>query len=377
MDLRLSVRVLNRARHLLVRPALVLVAVSVAGVAFAASTTVSTDKISKVTPVKTTGNRADSSGSGRTWKDSQDVLTALGATPTEAMTLTGIQSIGDPVALMSINQGSAATSSTAAWIDSDVTDAVSMTFSPLFAQIDGGGNWACGVGSDGSLWRWGYLGGGAVSTPVQIGADRDWAQVSVGSGAAAIKTNGSLWTFDATSSPTRVGSMTYRSVSVGSGHYLAITSEGWLAAWGSNGSGQLGTGNTGMQFNPVIISYSTDWKSVAAGGWHSAAVNNSGQLYTWGYNYYGQLGNASVTNTVAPSSATGHRRSAQPLCASAAAPTGCSWTPAVRPSGVQCWAICPPRRSPVTAARSSGGRTHSDSLETARTPARAPLRSER
>jgi alpha-tubulin suppressor-like RCC1 family protein len=70
-----------------------------------------------------------------------------------------------------------------------------------------------------------------------------------------------------------------------------------LYAWGSNGNGQLGVGNTAYYSSPVQVGSLTNWKQVSSGGPGAgssyictAAVNTIGQLWTWGTNVYGQLG---------------------------------------------------------------------------------------
>lgn len=259
----------------LARPLIFAIALSVAGIAFAATGTVGIGKLptgAKSTLASAPAlKKAPGSLKSTPSSDSAALLAALGATPISqtagAASITPL-SIGDPVATMSINAGSVITSSTAAFIDSDVSDAVSMSFSQVFAQIDSGMSWSAGIATDGTLWRWGSLGGTVTSLPLQVGGDSDWSQVSVGSDAAALKTDGTVWTFTGTSSPVKQGSGTYRTVSAGSGHFLAINTAGNLSAWGNNAQGQLGTGNRTTAWTPIVINGGTNWTSVSAGNWH-------------------------------------------------------------------------------------------------------------
>jgi alpha-tubulin suppressor-like RCC1 family protein len=101
------------------------------------------------------------------------------------------------------------------------------------------------VKTDGTLWAWGSgdsgrLGDGTVSnksSPVQIGALANWAQVSAGySFCAAVKTDGTLW------------------------------------AWGGNGSGQLGQNDRVSRSSPVQVGALTNWTQAAAGSNHIAAI---------------------------------------------------------------------------------------------------------
>jgi alpha-tubulin suppressor-like RCC1 family protein len=94
-------------------------------------------------------------------------------------------------------------------------------------------------------------------------------------------------------------------VSAGGGHSLALCSDGTIAAWGSNGSGQLGNGNTTMSRVPVRVTNSGVLSgktvvAVSAGDNHSLALCSDGTRVAWGLNYYGQLGNNSTTNSSVP-----------------------------------------------------------------------------
>jgi len=95
------------------------------------------------------------------------------------------------------------------------------------------------------------------------------------------------------------GSLSGRTISKvtcsGSSTFVVCT-DGTLHAFGYNGSyGQLGNGNTTNQSTPIIISngYSLSGKSVSqveSGGGHTMALCTDNSLHVWGYNGYGQLG---------------------------------------------------------------------------------------
>ena len=127
---------------------------------------------------------------------------------------------------------------------------------------------------DGTLWTWGRNNEGQLglnvqgnyrSSPVQVGALTNWSQISlVRYNAAAIKTDGTLWTwgdnnygglginsatntppsypFLERSSPTQLGSGTWSQVSTSDFFVAAIKTDGTLWAWGYNNSGQIGDG---------------------------------------------------------------------------------------------------------------------------------------
>jgi alpha-tubulin suppressor-like RCC1 family protein len=46
-------------------------------------------------------------------------------------------------------------------------------------------------------------------------------------------------------------------------------------AWGSNGQGSLGTGNTTSYSSPVQVGLATNWIKISAGGSASAAISES------------------------------------------------------------------------------------------------------
>jgi alpha-tubulin suppressor-like RCC1 family protein len=94
---------------------------------------------------------------------------------------------------------------------------------------------ALAVKTDGTLWGWGYNGGGQLgdgtvvsrSSPVQIGALTNWLRASGGVGSSvAIRTDGTLWT------------------------------------WGLASLGRLGDNTAVNKSSPVQIGALTNWGSV-------------------------------------------------------------------------------------------------------------------
>jgi alpha-tubulin suppressor-like RCC1 family protein len=143
---------------------------------------------------------------------------------------------------------------------------ISFTTKAGWQTIVSGGNFSVfGIKTDGTLWAWGsnnfgQLGDGSTNqrnSPVQIGADNNWKQISTGG------------TYDVTPS-------------VHSGYTLAIKNDGSLWAWGNNSDGQLGIGNTSNSYLPTRIGNSNDWKQVKASGYTSSAIKNDGSVWHWG-----------------------------------------------------------------------------------------------
>jgi len=203
------------------------------------------------------------------------------------------------------------------------------------SQIPGSWSWCAGgaqhsygIKTDGTLWSWGYNGYGQLgladsspqrSSPTQIGTGTDWARVSgYGHGGAALKTNGTFWTWgwndngglghnNATnySSPMQVGSgtdwegMAHAMGEQDGGHMIAVKTNGTLWTCGYNSQGQLGHinqyGGTGTSLSsPTQVgtdtTWSSDWWALAGGNRGSAAIKTDGTLWTWGRNGDGQLG---------------------------------------------------------------------------------------
>jgi len=147
---------------------------------------------------------------------------------------------------------------------------------------------------------WGGLGVNDItnrSTPVTtLLGGTDWKQVSCGySYTAAIKTDGTLWTWgrntygqlgvnDTTDRSTPVttllGGTNWKQVSCpGSGSVIstqtaaAIKTDGTLWTWGNNANGQLGVNDTTDRSTPVTtLLGGTNWKQVSAGYTNVAAV---------------------------------------------------------------------------------------------------------
>ena len=144
------------------------------------------------------------------------------------------------------------------------------------------------------------------SSPTQVGTDATWNLVAMGyRQAAAIKTNGTLWSFgynsdgqlgqnDAVSrsSPTQVGAgTTWSFVSTGSPSMLALQTNGTLWSWGFNSDGRLGLNDRVKRSNPVQVGSSTDWSQIVHNNLTSMGIKTNGTLWLWGSNRYGQLGN--------------------------------------------------------------------------------------
>jgi alpha-tubulin suppressor-like RCC1 family protein len=184
-----------------------------------------------------------------------------------------------------------------------------------WAKISAGSLFSAAVKTTGSLWSWGINGQGQLglndtasrSTPTQIGAATDWALVSAGGNmCVAIKTTGTMWSWGRNdqgqlgqniattinrSSPVQIGADANWALAIGTAYAfcLAIKTTGALWGWGYNTQGQLGQNNIIKRSSPVQVGAQTDWSKIA-GGIFSLATKTTGTLWAWGRNYDGQLG---------------------------------------------------------------------------------------
>jgi hypothetical protein len=86
----------------------------------------------------------------------------------------------------------------------------------------------------------------------------------------------------------------------GTGHTLALKSNGTVWAQGYNGGGQLGDNTTTDRHTPVQTENLTVVISIAAGYFHSLALQSDGIVWAWGGNGNGQLGDNTITNRYTP-----------------------------------------------------------------------------
>ena len=195
-----------------------------------------------------------------------------------------------------------------------------------WVSVDTGTSHTVAIKTDGSLWSWGgnwsgQLGHGTRSSrssdhvhiPTQVGTDTNWAMVAAGSGhTVAIKTDGSLWAWGNNTDGQLgngkggdVGTGSYVPIQIGTDtdwayvfaydwYTMAIKTDGSLWAWGSNPGG-LGIGTTELKLTPTRVGGETSWVSVAMGMRHTAAIQVDGSLWAWGSNRDGRLGDGTTT----------------------------------------------------------------------------------
>lgn len=149
------------------------------------------------------------------------------------------------------------------------------------------------VKTDGTLWHI------ATSSPTQVGTLTNWKLISTsGYVHAGIKTDGTLWTWGSNqyyvlglnepnnqnrTSPTQVGTLTdWKHISVSGQVAAAIKTDGTLWTWGAGSRGTLGLNDGLSRSSPVQVGTLTDWKYVDCGFEQVKAIKTDGTLWAWG-----------------------------------------------------------------------------------------------
>jgi len=102
---------------------------------------------------------------------------------------------------------------------------------------------------------------------------------------------------------TNIGTLTISKIKCGYYHSAFLTNDGKVYSCGSNGSGQLGLGDTINRNVPTLISTnigSLTISDITCGDSHSLFLTNDGKVYSCGSNSSGQLGLGDTTNRNVP-----------------------------------------------------------------------------
>jgi alpha-tubulin suppressor-like RCC1 family protein len=213
--------------------------------------------------------------------------------------------------------------------NSDVPVPVPLPAGVKFTQVSAGRFHSLGLATNGNIYAWGnnavgQLGNGSttdshVPVLVTMPAGVTFTELSAGTGhSLALDSNGNIYAWgdnffgqlgNSSTTDSHVpklvtmpAGVTFTQVSAGSSHSLALDSDGNAYAWGYNSTGQLGDGLNTDSDVPVAVSMPANvtFTQVSAGAAHSLAVGSDGNAYAWGENFFGQLGNSTITNSNLP-----------------------------------------------------------------------------
>jgi hypothetical protein len=158
-------------------------------------------------------------------------------------------------------------------------------------------------------------------------------------------------------------------VAAGARHALALRDDGTVWAWGHNGDGRLGTGQTGtgVASVPQQVLGLTRITAIAAGADHSLALDADGAVWGWGNNHDGQAGGDGQVGGDARRLNSPHR--VADLGAAVAIDAGTGFSLAVRRDGtVWAWGRTEFGQTGAPATDACGGGT--EPLDCSRTPQR-------
>ena len=174
-----------------------------------------------------------------------------------------------------------------------VTDSLGMTSTFTlkvtvwnFVKIVNGQYHSLALGSNGSVWSWGYN--------------------NVGQRGLGNTTNASNYRAPTQVPQSYFGNLPVIDIATGYSSSFALNSAGQTYAWGAGANYGLGNGATGNQTRPVAISQPSGVKFTQISSFYQtgAGLGNDGNIYTWGNGGYGAAGSGNTSNKTTPSAIT-------------------------------------------------------------------------
>ncbi len=153
---------------------------------------------------------------------------------------------------------------------------------------------------------------GLTTTPLQIGVDTDWENVSCGLfhslGTKSSNTlfawgknnNAQIQTPAQTMSNMASISNNINQATAGAGSTILLKNDGSLYAMGDNRKGQLGTGSNELNQASTQIGADFDWNEVISGPFHTLARKQDDSVYGWGNNNAHQTNGSTMKKVAMP-----------------------------------------------------------------------------
>ena len=171
--------------------------------------------------------------------------------------------------------------------------------------------WYWGYGGYGSMGN-NITSTAYYSSPTQLPGTSTWSNIAVGAYFTMLtRTDNTLWGMgyggygnlgpantssnNQVSSPIQIPGTTWATgegkLCAAANAVAAIKTDGTLWTWGINYSGQLGHNNVNpVNYSSPVQLPGTNWDQVAMENYNTIARKTDGTLWAWGYNGYGQIG---------------------------------------------------------------------------------------
>ena len=195
--------------------------------------------------------------------------------------------------------------------------------------VAAGDDHSLALGSNGTLYAWGYNGYGQLGngtkttedTPVTVTFPSGVTAIAIAAGedlSLALGSDGNVYAWGDgnlgalgqgnqrnSSTPLKVplpSGVTASAIAAGGRFGMAIGSDGKLYSWGDGDNAELGDGTNTFSTTPVVVEMPSGVSAsvISAGGDHAMAIGSNDLLYSWGMGTDGQLGNGGTTKESIP-----------------------------------------------------------------------------
>jgi len=184
-----------------------------------------------------------------------------------------------------------------------------------FKQIAVGFNHACGLDANGAATCWGsgdWSSEGVFSKPGTTGAlaivtgDRHACVITKDRKVACWGTNdagqvGTKADLEPHKKPVTVpGVANAVKLAAGEASTCALSEDGTVRCWGSNGEGELGLGTRSPDERPAVVHALSNVQEICLASAHGCALTKDAKLLCWGSNAYGQIGDGTKERRSTP-----------------------------------------------------------------------------